>query len=143
MFLAFSSLLELKNFFRTIRRQHVPLLTSPGYLKPRDLIARSPYTDMWRRRLISNFEYLMRLNLLAGRSYNDITQYPVFPWIIADYTSDSLDLTNPDTFRDLSKPMGALNPARLQVRNFFSIPMAPVFVYIRPYFTGTSSHDTL
>ena len=114
VFLAFASLPELKTFFRTIRRQHVPLLTSPGYLKPRDLIARSPYTDMWRRRLISNFEYLMRLNLLAGRSYNDITQYPVFPWIIADYKSATLDLTNPATFRDLSKPMGALTPGRLR-----------------------------
>nr|GFC77354.1 hypothetical protein [Tanacetum cinerariifolium] len=25
----------------------------------------------------------MQLNTLAGRSYNDITQYPVFPWILA------------------------------------------------------------
>jgi hypothetical protein len=68
----------------------------------------SPWTDLWRRRLISNFEYLMRLNIMAGRSYNDITQYPVFPWIIADYTSEELDFKDPLTFRDLSKPVGAL-----------------------------------
>jgi hypothetical protein len=55
----------------------------------------------------------MRLNIMAGRSYNDITQYPVFPWILADYTSNVLDLQNPLTFRDLSKPIGALNPERL------------------------------
>ena len=30
---------------------------------------------------ISNFQYLMHLNTLAGRSYNDLTQYPVFPWV--------------------------------------------------------------
>jgi len=36
---------------------------------------------------ISNFEYLMCLNTLAGRSYNDLMQYPVFPWVIADYDS--------------------------------------------------------
>lgn len=30
-------------------------------------------------------------------------QYPVFPWVIKDYTSQELDLTNPNTFRDLSK----------------------------------------
>jgi hypothetical protein len=28
---------------------------------------------------MSNFEYLMRINMLAGRSCNDLTQYPVFP----------------------------------------------------------------
>ena len=33
-----------------------------------------------------------------------------FPWILRDYTSEQLDLTNPDTFRDLSAPMGIQNP---------------------------------
>ena len=35
------------------------------------------------------------------------------PWVIKDYTSPTLDLTDPNTFRDLSKPMGAQNPQRL------------------------------
>lgn len=37
---------------------------------------------------ISNFEYLMHLNTVAGRTYNDLMQYPVFPWILADYHSE-------------------------------------------------------
>lgn len=49
---------------------------------------------------------------MAGRSFLDLTQYPVFPWILSDYTSNSLDLSNPNTFRDLSKPMGALGEKR-------------------------------
>uniref|UniRef100_A0A9J8BGX1 WDFY family member 4 n=1 Tax=Cyprinus carpio carpio TaxID=630221 RepID=A0A9J8BGX1_CYPCA len=61
---------------------------------------------------ISNFEYLMHLNTLAGRTYNDLMQYPVFPWIIADYESETLDLSCPASFRDLSKPMGAQNEKR-------------------------------
>lgn len=68
--------------------------------------------ELWRRRQISNFQYIMELNVIAGRSYNDISQYPVFPWILSDYTSDELDLDNPASFRDLSKPMGALNDRR-------------------------------
>ncbi|XP_034482735.1 neurobeachin-like protein 1 [Drosophila innubila] len=52
----------------------------------------------------------MYLNTIAGRSYNDLSQYPVFPWILADYTSDVLDLTDPRSFRDLSKPIGCINP---------------------------------
>ncbi len=51
----------------------------------------------------------MHLNTLAGRSYNDLMQYPVFPWIILDTESDVLEL-NETTVRDLSKPIGALDP---------------------------------
>jgi len=70
-------------------------------------------TLQWQNGLISNLEYLLYLNSAADRSFNDLTQYPVMPWIIADYQSSELDLTNPATFRDLSKPMGALNAERL------------------------------
>lgn len=63
-------------------------------------------TRKWQKGEISNFHYLMHINTMAGRTYNDLTQYPVFPWVIADYTSDELDLSNPSSFRDLSKPMG-------------------------------------
>ncbi|ELK35227.1 WD repeat- and FYVE domain-containing protein 4 [Myotis davidii] len=66
----------------------------------------------WQKRDISNFEYLMHLNTLAGRTHNDYMQYPVFPWVLADYTSQTLNLTNPKTFRDLSKPMGAQTKER-------------------------------
>ena len=29
------------------------------------------------------------------RSFNDLTQYPVMPWVISDYTSQVLDLVSP------------------------------------------------
>lgn len=77
------------------------------------LLIRMSLTQRWQRGLVSNFEYLMHLNTLAGRSYNDLTQYPIFPWILADYTSPRLDLTREETFRDLSKPMGAQGAERL------------------------------
>ena len=31
----------------------------------------------WVRHQISNFEYIMQLNTLSGRTYNDLNQYPV------------------------------------------------------------------
>ncbi|KAK4483931.1 hypothetical protein RD792_011140 [Penstemon davidsonii] len=89
--------------------------------------------ESWRRREITNFEYLMILNTLAGRSYNDLTQYPVFPWILADYSSKSLDFKKSSTFRDLSKPVGALDPKRFEVFEDrylnFSDPDIPSFYY--------------
>jgi beige protein homolog 1 len=72
----------------------------------------NPATRKWMKGEISNFHYLMLINTMAGRTFNDLTQYPVFPWILADYISEELDLTNPKTFRDLSKPMGCQTTER-------------------------------
>ncbi|KUF87459.1 FAN protein [Phytophthora nicotianae] len=68
----------------------------------------------WQRRELSNFEYLKFLNNASGRTRNDLTQYPVFPWILSDYTNSDLNLGDPKVFRDLSKPVGALNEERLE-----------------------------
>ena len=38
-----------------------------------------------------------------------MTCYPVFPWVLMDYTSEHLDLGDPSVYRDLSKPMGAIS----------------------------------
>nr|XP_054487750.1 protein FAN isoform X3 [Agelaius phoeniceus] len=88
------------------------------------------YVLQWQRGHISNYQYLLHLNNLADRSCNDLSQYPVFPWIIADYSSSVLDLTKPETFRDLSKPIGALNKERLDrlVKRYQEMP-EPKFMY--------------
>ncbi|KAK4379324.1 hypothetical protein RND71_001186 [Anisodus tanguticus] len=60
-------------------------------------------------------------------------EYPVFPWIISDYMSTDLDLANPSSYRDLSKPVGALNPDRLRKfqERYSSLddPVIPKFHY--------------
>ncbi len=60
---------------------------------------RAAWRRDWQRGRVSNFDYLMFLNREAGRSFMDLTQYPVFPWVVRDYTSATLDLSDPDTFR--------------------------------------------
>jgi factor associated with neutral sphingomyelinase activation len=69
-------------------------------------------SQAWLAGRLSNFDYLMVLNRAAGRSYNDLAQWPVMPWVIADWRSPSLDLADPRVYRDLRFPVGALNPAR-------------------------------
>ncbi|OMJ07533.1 Neurobeachin-like protein 2 [Smittium culicis] len=81
--------------------------------QPEKLVQMSQATKKWQSGELSNFDYLMALNTLAGRSYNDLSQYPIFPWILKDYTSSKLNLNDPEIYRDLSKPIGALNPERL------------------------------
>ncbi|XP_076122113.1 neurobeachin-like protein 2 isoform X1 [Alosa pseudoharengus] len=85
-----------------------------GSRSPQELLKASNLTQKWVHREISNFEYLMQLNTIAGRTYNDLSQYPVFPWVLCDYTSPVLDLDDPAVFRDLSKPIGVVNPRHAQ-----------------------------
>ncbi|KAG9335568.1 hypothetical protein JZ751_004472 [Albula glossodonta] len=80
-----------------------------GTRSPQELLKASGLTQKWVNREISNFDYLIQLNTIAGRTYNDLAQYPVFPWILADYTSEELDLSDPRVFRDLSKPVAVVN----------------------------------
>ena len=87
----------------------------------------------WLKGYIDNFEYLLLINSASGRTFHDLSRYPVFPWVLADYISPKLDLSNLLTpfnkarkqdsveytttttlFRDLEKPVGALNDQRLE-----------------------------
>lgn len=70
--------------------------------------------DDWVQRRISTFEYLMLLNSYAGRSFNDLTQYPVFPWVLKDFTSPVLRLDNPDSYRGIA----SYEPAGLRAAAF-------------------------
>ncbi|XP_050717441.1 protein FAN-like [Eriocheir sinensis] len=78
-----------------------------------DQQAQDNMTFQWQAGAVSNYDYLSYLNSQADRSENDLTQYPVFPWVLADYVSGDLDLSDPGVYRDLTKPVGALNEERL------------------------------
>ncbi|KAI1005732.1 Beige 1 [Podosphaera aphanis] len=91
----------------------------------------NPAMRKWAKGEISNFHYLMLVNTMAGRTFNDLTQYPVFPWVLSDYTSTELDLDNPASFRDLSKPMGAQHSSR-----------AAEFIERYKQFAEMSDHNT-
>ena len=89
---------ERNQVYSKLLEQRPRYLTTP-YARggpPSVMLKKSGITEDWIRRKISNFEYLMYLNTIAGRTYNDPTQYPVFPWVIADYESKELDLDNPE-----------------------------------------------
>ena len=74
----------------------------------------SQLTDGWTYGRVSNFEYLMGVNEAAGRCYDDLMQYPVFPWLLARYQADSCPLREAASFRDLQKPMGAQSAVRAE-----------------------------
>lgn len=66
-----------KIFGRIVALHPPNLLYSSGTRSPAELLKASGLTQRWVNREISNFEYLMHLNTVAGRTYNDLSQYPV------------------------------------------------------------------
>jgi hypothetical protein len=62
---------------------------------------------LWKKGELSNFRYLLMLNEYSGRSFNNLTQYPVFPWVLKNYSGDSIDLNDKNSYRDLEFPIGA------------------------------------
>ncbi|OMJ72146.1 hypothetical protein SteCoe_29484 [Stentor coeruleus] len=67
----------------------------------------SEYTNNWSIGKISTLEYLLALNKYAGRSFNDISQYPVFPWVIKDFSSSEINVDNPKIYRDFAYSIGS------------------------------------
>lgn len=118
----------------------IPQTRRASLMSPRQLYSASNMTQKWQRREIGNFQYLMFLNTIAGRTYQDFNQYPVFPWILTNYESEELDLNSPSNFRDLSKPVGALNSERrsefVERYQTWDNPKVPAFHYGTHYSTA-------
>ena len=56
----------------------------------------------WEDGLMTNYYLIMFLNLIGNRSFNDLFQYPVFPWI--SYYNE-----NKKNYRKLKFPLGRMN----------------------------------
>ena len=41
--------------------------------------------ELWKNWEITNFELIMWINIFSNRSYNDLSQYPIFPWLLVNY----------------------------------------------------------
>lgn len=105
LYISFKNVTERNNFISLVEQQ--------SDFKPPN-VEQYSMTLKWQNRIISNYEYLLYLNGLADRSFKDLTQYPVFPWVVTDYTSETLNLNDATIYRDLQKPIGALNAERLE-----------------------------
>ncbi|CEM00607.1 unnamed protein product [Vitrella brassicaformis CCMP3155] len=132
LFLAFETPSE-REAVAALLQQQVPnafqLQQSDAYLQK--------MTRLWQGGHISNFHYLDFLNSAAGRSRNDFSQYPIMPWVLSDYESPELNLDVDASFRDLSKPIGALNEQRLKdlVARMEDLPPDEQFLYGTHYST--------
>lgn len=53
--------------------------------KPRNEFKQRHYVEEWSKGEISTQEFLLLVNKYSGRTFNDFSQYPIFPWVISDY----------------------------------------------------------
>ena len=83
---------------------------------PYDEYLKSNHTIMWIDKQISNWEYLQWLNDIAGRSYSDITQYPVLPWVFVSDEPEAV-ISKESSYRNLEKNMGSFGPEE-RIRHF-------------------------
>ncbi|XP_055459893.1 lysosomal-trafficking regulator [Psammomys obesus] len=97
LLLAFDNTKVRDDVYQSILTNNLPNLLEYGNI--------TALTNLWYTGQITNFEYLTHLNKHAGRSFNDLMQYPVFPFILSDYVSETLDLNDPAIYRNLSKPI--------------------------------------
>ena len=70
----------------------------------------SSILELWKNNKISTFEYLMWINIYGNRSYQDIGQYPIFPWIMINHENKRFDelISYSSNFRDLHLPIGMI-----------------------------------
>ena len=61
--------------------------------------------NYWAKSKISNYDYIMLLNTLAGRNLNNLSEYFIFPWIIQDFDKEFLNWLSNSIYRDLSFPI--------------------------------------
>ena len=59
-------------------------------------------TKKWQMSQIDNYQYLLYLNKYSGRTYNDINQYPIFPWIILTSIYNKVTKNINETHKDES-----------------------------------------
>lgn len=99
--------------FDSIDQCNAVYLALSQYIKPINVQQQlTKLVKQWQSKQIDNYTYLLNINKLAGRSYNDLSQYPIFPWILTDYTSNTIDINNISIYRNLSQPIGRLNEQR-------------------------------
>jgi len=118
VFISFFSETYLKQFLKTIEEAIKKKPRNIEIIKePDQYFAMKKYREKWIKSEISNFDYLMLLNKYGGRTFHDLNQYPVFPWIISDYHSQTLDLSNPGVYRPLGTPIAAISAEKKLAAN--------------------------
>ncbi|XP_067949895.1 neurobeachin-like protein 1 [Watersipora subatra] len=105
-FISFDSETMRERFLREVERVKGTDSNFKIFSSPPAVFTDSNCMTQWQTREISNFDYLMQLNTIAGRTYNDSSQYPIFPRVFKDYadcSTKTLNLADPTIYRSFTQ----------------------------------------
>ena len=98
-------ILKEQNLKNNIIENDFPIIKNPiKYFE------KNKYYEKWIDNEISTYQYLLYINKFSSRSYNDINQYPIFPWILLQSKLGShKDKGILPKFRELEFPISVKN----------------------------------
>ena len=74
--IVFNILIDVKDDLLTKNKKQFSILSNDYKLLLKEKLNAFKYGE------ITNYNYLLYLNKLSSRTYNDLAQYPVFPWLV-------------------------------------------------------------
>ena len=77
--------------------------------------------DYWAKYKISNYDYIILLNTLGGRTLNDLSQFFIFPWLIQNFNKNTFDWMSNSIYRDLSLPIYACGEEIEKIKNKYEL----------------------
>jgi hypothetical protein len=114
--------LKIVRLFERVPLKSVQIVQKTGAA---ELFASSGIQELWERGMMSNFEYLMRVNIISGRSYNDRYLYPIFPAVLERFDFRRPRKLGSQSWKDALPVMSGLDTdsAILSPEYFFFPPL--------------------
>jgi len=86
----------------------------------KDFLKNHPLITEWRKSRLSTYEYILFLNKFSSRTFNDVNQYPIFPWVITKFKIDEKGKKIGYEKRNFKYPMaGQVEENRITAYNRF------------------------
>ena len=77
---------------------------------PIEYFNKKKFCNNWLDGKLPTLDYLLLINKYSGRSYNDLTQYIIFPWLLNNYS----DVNNKNNFRKMNLSMAIQDKTNLE-----------------------------
>ena len=117
----FERTILIEKFYNDIKKIY-PSIQNKIIENVKEVFEFKHFIDDWNNDKINNFYFLNMLNKYSSRSYNDLQQYPVFPWLFTRYSTELLENKKYNLLSSLqnNKKLSILNKVLYEkyLRNF-------------------------
>ena len=116
----------IEKFYNEIKKLY-PNLQTKIIENVREYFDYRNFANDWCNGKINNFYFLNLLNKYSSRSYNDLQQYPIFPWLFLRYSEDFFENKKYSLLASLQKNNPKLNLLSKKLYNqYFRLLLYPI-----------------